>query len=161
MVCPQAIGWLTRERWAGRLLLDLNRPRDKFSYYMGALGTIGFIGIVCFYPTSNTILRALTMAGYFGGRTILDGRLEIREKGIVSRGRLLRWGNIELYEWISEVVGWGKPSPVALKVHVRRLLKALPPERIPVPSERREAVDAVLSRYLSDWPMAASGDIRD
>ena len=126
MVCPQAIGWLTRERRAGRLLLDLNRPRKKF-LYLWALPMIGFLCIACFARTANSILKALTVVGYCGGYLIIDGRLEIREKGIVSRGRLLRWGNIESYEWISEVVGWGKPSPVVLKVHVRRLLKALPP----------------------------------
>jgi hypothetical protein len=87
--------------------------------------------------------------------------LEIREQGIILSGHLLRWGNIESYEWTSQVVGWGKPTPVVLEVHVRHLLKALPPARIPIPAERREEVDAVLSRYLSDWPMAASGDILD
>jgi len=160
MVCPQAIGWLTRERRAGRLLLDLNRPRKKF-LYLWALPMIGFLCIACFARTANSILKALTVVGYCGGYLIIDGRLEIREKGIVSRGRLLRWGNIESYEWISEVVGWGKPSPVVLKVHVRRLLKALPPTKIPIPPEWREAADAVLSRYLSDWPRAASGSIPD
>ena len=37
---------------------------------------------------------------------------------------------------------------------MRRLLKALPPAKIPIPPERREEVDVVLSRYLSDWPTA-------
>jgi hypothetical protein len=82
---------------------------------------------------------------------IIGGRLEIREKGVVSRGKLLRWGNIESYEWTE--------GEQTIRFNVRRLLKAFPPVRISIPLAQREAVDAVLSRYLSDWPGAASGGI--
>jgi serine/threonine protein kinase len=152
--CPQAIGWLTRERRAGRLLLDLSQPRNKILGFLKALCMILFLLAAYLGPTSSSILWFLTAVAWSGSEMILDGRLEIREKGIVSKGKLLRWGNIESYEWISEVVGWVKPSPVVLKVHVRRLLKALPPTKIPIPPERREEVNAMLSRYLSDWPTA-------
>jgi hypothetical protein len=171
--CPQAIAWLARKRRAGRLLLDLNQPRNKLRWFLGVLCVILLLLVVYLAPTSRSTIYALVVAGYFGGRTIIDGRLEIREKGIVSRGKLLRWGNIESYEWTSDgednkefqVAADGSLAPVlpacVLEVHMRRLLKALPPSRILVPPERREAVDAVLSRYLSDWPRAASGGIPD
>ena len=161
MPFPQTIGWLTRERWAGRLLLDLNQPRQKISY-LSLITTLFFL-YMCFAPVAAKMRSIALVQVVWGGGSwlIIAGRLEIREKGIVRKGKLIRWGNIESYEWTSQVAGWGKPSPVVLKVHVRRLLKALPPARIPIPAERREEVDAVLSRYLSDWPMAASGDILD
>jgi hypothetical protein len=115
--------------------------------------------IACFGRPSFIIIAFAQLFIHVGW--FIVGRLEIREQGIILSGHLLRWGNIESYEWTSQVVGWGKPTPVVLKVHVRRLLKALPPARIPVPPERREAVDAVLSRYLSDWPGAASSGLPD
>ena len=68
-------------------------------------------------------------------------------------GKLLRWGNIESFEWADELRS--PPGLSVLKVHVRRLLKALPAIRILVPNDRREVVNAVLSRYLSDWPTSA------
>jgi serine/threonine protein kinase len=155
---PQAIRWLTRERWAGRLLLDLSPPRKKLLVYAWALALIAYgLLIIRFGPSLILIIPALAVLGSLGGQMIIDGRLEIREKGIVSRGKLLRWGNIESYEWTE--VEWEYDS--VLKVHMRRLLKALPPTKIPVQAKRREAVDAVLSRYLSDWPGAASGGIPD
>jgi hypothetical protein len=94
------------------------------------------------------------------GLWLLDGRLEIREQGIVNSGRLLRWGNIESYHWNLEqqprnpwlgLAYFPSQFPV-LEVRMRRLLKARPPVRMPVLPTRREAVDALLSRYLSDWP---------
>jgi hypothetical protein len=82
--------------------------------------------------------------------------LEIREQGILFAGRLLRWGNIESYEWTWESL----LSAVQPGLSVSEGACAAPAEsaasvaRMLVPPERREAVDAVLSRYLSDWPMA-------
>jgi hypothetical protein len=100
-------------------------------------------------PATLILLMVLVSFGSW-----LGCKLEIREQGIIRSGRLLRWGNIESYEWTWESFGWNQPDCSVLKVHVRRLLKALPPFRMLVPPERREAVDAVLSRYLSDWSMA-------
>jgi len=171
IVC-QAIAWLTRERWAGRLLVDLNQPRKKLSYLYPLFLTL-YLLFVCFNPVgARSTLSSLALIAYLENIWLTRGWLEIREQGIISSGKLFRWGSIESYEWTSEVVGWGKPSPVVLKVHLGRLLtfvlvdvrtlgKALPPARIPIPPGQREAVDAVLSRYLSDWPGAASGGIQD
>jgi len=151
MLCPPAIRWLRRERWAGRLLLDLSRPTKKWRYYLWALLTALFLLVCLTNPSSRQIYIPLTLAEFFGGAVlIIGGRLEIREQGIIFQGTLLRWGNIESYEWDFS----GRHSSIFLEIHLRRLLKALPPARIPVLPERRKAVDAVLSRYLSDWPTA-------
>jgi hypothetical protein len=37
---------------------------------------------------------------------------------------------------------------------MRRVLKALPPVEISIPPDKRDAVDALLSRQLSIWPEA-------
>jgi serine/threonine protein kinase len=152
-VCPQAIGWLKRERWAGRLLLDLSRPRKKWPYYLLALSML-LILLICLATSQPRGFYIPLLLAQFVGSSVLvfAGRLEIRQQGIVFAGSLLRWGNIEGYDWDFS----GHHPSILLKVHVRRLIKAMPPLSIPVPPERREAVDAVLSRYLSDWPAAGT-----
>ena len=153
-VCPQVIGWLRRERWAGRLLLDLSRPRKKLPYYLEALSML-LVLLICFVTSSPpSFYIPLFLAQFMlGAALVFAGRLEIRQQGIVFAGSLLRWGSIESYEWDFS----GRHRSILLKVHVRRLIKALPPLSIPVPPARRDAVDAVLSRYLADWPAAGNG----
>jgi serine/threonine protein kinase len=154
MGCPPAIRWLTRERWAGRVLLDLSQPTKKWRYYLWAGITILWL-LLCFTdPSKRGFYIPLTLAEFVGvASLIIGGRLEIREQGIIFLGKLLRWGNIESYEW-----DFGGRHPfIVLELRLRRLLKALPPTRIPIPPEQRNAVDAVLSRYLSDWPTAGNG----
>jgi hypothetical protein len=145
------IRWLTRERWAGRLLLDLSQPTKKWRYYLEALVVIISLCICVTAPAQRRTFIPLALAQFaFFGFLIIGGRLEIREQGIMFVGKLLRWGNIESYEWDFG----GHSRFIFLEIHLRRLLKALPPVRLSVPPEQREAVDAVLSRYLSDWPAA-------
>jgi serine/threonine protein kinase len=146
---PPAIRWLTRERWAGRLLRDLSQPTKKWRYYLEALVLILSLYICVTDRAQRHIFIPIAVAQFaFFSFLIIGGRLEIREQGIMFMGRLLRWGNIESYEWDFA----GRSRFIFLEVHLRRLLKALPPVRLPVPPDRREEVDAVLSRYLSDWP---------
>jgi serine/threonine protein kinase len=152
MVCPRAIGWLRRERWAGRLLLDLSRPTRKWHYYLWAMETTCMF-CVCFTSVGHTYIPLAVAQFVLGAFLILGGRLEIREQGILFTGKLLRWGNIESFEWADELRS--PPGLSIVKVHMRRLLKALPAARMLVPNDRREAVNAVLSRYLSDWPTSA------
>ena len=152
-VCPQAIGWLRRERWAGRLLLDLSRPRKKLPYYLLALSMLLILLICLATSQPRGFYIPLLLAQLVGSSVLIfAGRLEIRQQGIVFAGSLLRWGSIEGYDWDFS----GHHPSILLKVHLRRLIKAIPPLSIPVPPERREAVDAVLSRYLSDWPAAGN-----
>ena len=149
MACPPVIRWLTRERWVGRLLLDLSQPTKKWRYYLEALVLIISLYICVADPAQRRIFIPLVLLQVaFFSFLIIGGRLEIREQGIVFVVKLMRWGNIESYEWDFA----GRSRFIFLEIHLRRLLKALPPVRLPVPPEQREAVDAVLSRYLSDWP---------
>ena len=162
-MCMQAIGWFARKRWAGRLVLDLSRPWSRTDL----IGTVSWllsllIGLhlgASGWNVSTLILWFVVLAApYF------NYRLEIREQGIAHAGKLLRWGNIESCEWSPErrEVRFGLRHATTvefliLKVHMRRLLKALPSRKILVPASQREAVEAMLSRYLSDWPTTANG----
>jgi serine/threonine protein kinase len=157
--------WLARQRWAGRLLLDLSRPRSRGT--RGGLLANGLLLVILsvdFYRSGKPDLDAglglliiFQIAGWF-----LDGRLEVRDQGIVHEGKLLRWGNIESYEWTSEEreIHFGLLHRRAvyfpvLHLNLRRLLKALPPAKIAVPPEKRETLETLLSRYLSAWPAEA------
>jgi hypothetical protein len=154
---PPAIRWLTRGRWAGRLLLDLSQPTRKWRYYLEILVLILSLYICVTDPAQRRIFISIAVAQFaFFSFLIVGGRLEIREQGIMFKGRLLRWGNIESYEWDFA----GRSRSIFLEVHLRRLLKALPPVRLPVPPDRRERVDALLSRYLSDWPAGGEPSAR-
>jgi len=82
--------------------------------------------------------------------------LEIREQGIVSGFKLLRWGNIEAYELTSPSRYSAPPNSAILTVRLRHVLKALPPKRLRVPLEKRSEIEVLLSRYLSDWPTNAA-----
>jgi serine/threonine protein kinase len=145
-------GWLARKRWAGRLLLELSVWRMSYVAYFGmAMAAYYTLGLICgwfsFQPSDPAWFRfTLPITFYFWP---LQGQLEIREQGIIRNGKLLRWGNIESYEWASS-----RLAPLFLKIRLRRLLKALPPVEIKVSPKQHPAVDALLCRYLSDWPTA-------
>lgn len=144
-------GWLARNRWAGRLLLDLSVPRmGKMAYFGMASAAYYTVALICgwfhFQPSDPVWYRFTFPIFYFWP---LAGQLEIREQGIIRNGKLLRWGNMESYEWTSK-----RLCALCLKIRLRRLLKALPPVEIKVSPMQRPAVDALLCRYLSDWPTA-------
>ena len=84
----------------------------------------------------------------------------MRDRGLIHRGRLISWLNIEGYEWETSaepgelVVFTMRPSKAVLRLHVSRLFSILPQPRIRVPAERQEELEAILKRHLSDWPQS-------
>ena len=84
----------------------------------------------------------------------LSESLEIRGRGIVYAGALYEWERIEWREWSD------KPIPRAHHLRSKDCLKLrlcggihfIPFARVFVPPHRREEVDAIMSRYLSEWP---------
>jgi serine/threonine protein kinase len=95
-VTKMVVGWMARRRWAGRLLLDLSRPRSR----EGTLGlwSGGLLLVICclgFYrsgtPRIVNLLNAVMVVAIIFQIPVwfLDGRLEVREQGIVPAGKLL------------------------------------------------------------------------
>jgi hypothetical protein len=78
MLCPLVIGWLARERWAGRLLLDV-------------LALCLILSILWRGPSPSSALppTLLFMVLVSLGNWI-SRKLEIREQGIIRSGRLPR-----------------------------------------------------------------------
>jgi hypothetical protein len=169
--------WFSRKRLGGRLLLSLSPLSNR----RGSLSTILFgtrvnwyawLGIYLmlgyawsqiaewktFDPTQPVWTRVVKLIGALWILFYVDplppNFVEIREQGIFNKGRLLRWGNIESYEWHTDTTIWGTAHET-LKIRQRRVLKAMPPVRLYVRFEMRTEVNALLSRYLSDWPSAA------
>jgi hypothetical protein len=86
--------------------------------------------------------------------------LEVRDRGLLYRGRLISWLNIERYEWESSfepgelVVFSMRTEKPVLRLHVSRLFSILPSPRIRVSKEHKEELEAILKRHLSDWPQS-------
>lgn len=84
----------------------------------------------------------------------------MRDRGLLYRGRLISWLNIERYEWKASakpgelVVLSMRPAKHVLRLHVSRLFSILPSPRIPIPKEYQEELEAILKRHLSDWPQS-------
>ena len=82
--------------------------------------------------------------------------LEIRDRGILFRGRLISWLNIERYEWQSANLEPALLLPKGankelLCLYVARRFKFLPPVRIHI-ERSKEELEAILKRHLSAWP---------
>jgi hypothetical protein len=82
------------------------------------------------------------------GLWALTGRCEFRHAGLVTTTSFYRWSNIASYDWSEKT---GKDSAVlTLNLHGRHPL--LPTPKIMVPSPKKPEVEAVMTRFLSEWP---------
>jgi serine/threonine protein kinase len=166
--------WMSRDRWSGPLILDLSQPRDQSGILIVTLLGVSAVGpiiykIVRHEPIGvNDVGFALMWIFLLLTKLVVESRLEIRERGIVNMGRLWRWVDIESYEWEAELrhhlfLQLAPGSLTVLKLNVRRKLAFLPPVRLRVPRHRVQEVGALMSRYLSDWPVltAVSSVLRE
>lgn len=161
IIIRQTIGWLGRRRSAGALVLDLtNSAIHKVWVLLVA------VLLIPLEVLRNHGVFAYYFLGYLaaGLAVFLNGRLEIRARGIVYSGSLYPWERIESYEWRQDpqterlsLISLGLTKSVwrsenMLKLRLRRSIQFLPPARIPIPEGRREEVEAIMKRYLSEWP---------
>jgi serine/threonine protein kinase len=144
------VRWPFRERWAGRLLVDLRRPRAIWMYGMLAFLLIS-IGNAAFAGWGR--LRW----SYFAGApqviamcvwvSVLQPRLEIRERGIVAMGKLIPWRRIDGRKWDD-----AKEQTVVLRLICNGFLSVYPYVPLVVPANAKDAAEAALQRYLGEWP---------
>jgi serine/threonine protein kinase len=163
IIFRQVAGWFGRRRSAGNFILDLSELAPFLSLLCFANIVVGVIELwrqpsAWYYPL-----------GYVSAGMVafLHGKLEIRVGGIMYAGSLYAWENIERYEWEMEFkekqyglisLGLTKSTQVpkeTIRLHLRRSIQFLPPVRIPMPNGRREDMEALLKRYLSEWPSGA------
>ncbi len=74
-------------------------------------------------------------------------RIEIRERGVVTRRGLLRWRRVGSYTW--EHAGTGL---ALLTLHMRSSLPLFRRRRILIDADRRPEADAMLSKQFAEWP---------
>jgi serine/threonine protein kinase len=165
MIIRQAIGWVGRRRFAGALLLDLTSSLRTGSVPI----PLGIVVVACYAIIFIKLHQpAYYLLGYLSGSLtiLLKGRVEIRARGVVHCGSLYSWERIESYEWKTGRAQWEggakmitlgltkdvpRPDDI-LVLRLRRTVQFLPPARVPIPYERRDEVDSIMQRYLSEWP---------
>jgi hypothetical protein len=147
--------WLLRGRWGGSRMLDASSGRSRL---FGVLAITGgaYIHIKVSWLAATGGLPPNPAPGLFF--LILDtllwvflwalsGRLEFRQHGILTAVGFYRWPNIESYEWCEAETG-----RMILQLKLRRRHPILPPVRIKVPAAKTAEVEAIMSRFLSEWP---------
>jgi serine/threonine protein kinase len=147
------IRWPFRERWWGRLLVDLRRPRPLWFYALALLAAGGAVMAFRERVATGTPWRNLAgvaqVAVLSGWMFALYPRTEIRERGIVNNGQLIPWGRVEGHSWDD---ARGKAALLRLSVGGwRRMFCGVNP--VIVPLHLKEQADAAIRQYLREWPV--------
>jgi len=164
-------GWVSRARWAGSLVYSI-RILDRPIWAAPALLWVNCMSILKdLMPHSQksgtrgidvylgfSLLALIGVLSLYALIVLPD--LEVRDRGLLYRGRLISWLNIERYEWEGSfepgelVVFSMRTEKPVLRLHVSRLFSILPSPRIRVSKEHKEELEAILKRHLSDWPQS-------
>lgn len=145
--------WPVRERWWGRLLLDLRRPRPVWVRALAALAIV--VGVMAFWekggfaePSPRKLAGAAQAVALAGWMFALYSRPEIRERGIVASGHLIPWNRIEGHWWDDT-----RGKALILRLNVggwRRFFCSSNP--VIVPAHLKDQVESLVQRYLREWP---------
>jgi hypothetical protein len=155
--------WIFRARWAGSLVSSIQTvsPPLWWTPTCSAINLLPKLGtgstVDRYFAGSVVALAVLTTIFNFA---VLP-RLEVRDRGLFFRGRLISWLNIESYQWEAAggtgemiVFSMRRPENTVLRLRVSRLFSFLPSPRIRVAAERQDELEAILKRHLSEWPQA-------
>jgi hypothetical protein len=147
---------MVRKRWAGSPVLDAS-SRRRWIFVI--------IPLAMSLPSLDNILRLLRTAGLRDAAVpeavswiisllpwaflyAFSGRLEFRQSGILTASGFYRWTHIESHRWIEAP---GKKR-VVLTLKLRGRHPLLPTPKISVPHPKKHEVEAVMARFLSEWP---------
>jgi serine/threonine protein kinase len=158
LTTPFAIGlarWPLRARWAGRLLRDITPPKTRGDAYRDVslfafLPAIGLASMIWkFHDPKVVPLGAFTIcAALFAGWGIFCcGRMELRDRGIMYHGAMLRWSSVESYAWQNT-----GGELVMLKMRKRGVLPFGSTLRLSLPAAEKDPTDAILKSQLAEWP---------
>ena len=169
-ICALLFPWFVRTRWAGSLVASI-----RLDHGQRAIGVLFLVLTLNCWSALNSLQRDINKSEpdlYIGVVFLLMVAvlvvyvwkvvpiLEVRDRGLLYRGQLISWLNIERYEWESsaepgELLALNlRPDKSVLRLHVSRLFSIFPPTRITVPNERKEELEAILRRHLSEWPQS-------
>jgi hypothetical protein len=162
--------WFFRQRWAGSLVLSM-KTTDQVVMTLFVLASNGLNGTNLLFreghqkgATHALELYAgvawLTLIVILGACLLVFFRkIEVRDRGILHRGRLISWLNIESYEWEASAMpgeltslSIARPRKAVLRLHVARRFTFLATPRIRIGEGDREQLEMILNRHLSAWP---------
>ena len=136
VLCLLSVLFTIRRRYGS--LLELGRlPGTKWASYLAAGCAVFAILLSPMLSTSYTLLAVIFLSQAVS-------RLLIVEDGIWVYYNLLKWQDIESYEWQND-------STLVLKSHPKRRFLILPVASqhvLPIPAGQREAVSQLLEQYL-------------
>jgi serine/threonine protein kinase len=152
--------WPWRDQWAGPLLVDARRPRSAQSIVL-LIGMLVCVVLLVRLDVSAWMaghFNAIATRGWFGEISYLIlltvfavyrywfwTRIEVRGKGLLVYGRFLRWDQFEGHGWAG-----GERGLSVLRIRLRRPWWR--GSEIPIPEEKKEAVEAILEQQLGEWP---------
>jgi serine/threonine protein kinase len=146
--------WLGRSRWGGNLILNASTRRNEWLGLVAILATadlpvrvwwLAAKGELPRNPAEGLLFRTID-ALLWVLMFVLSGRVELRQSGIVTAVGFYGWSNIESYSWSEN-----RPEYSVLDLRLRRR-HLLPSTRIRVAKSRRSEVEAIMVRFLSEWP---------
>jgi hypothetical protein len=160
--------WMFRERWAGSLVLSM-RTTDQVVMTLVALASNGLTGVNLLFREGHrqTTPHGLSFSAGVAWLTLIAvlsacslvffRKIEVRDRGILHRGRLISWLNIERYEWEPmpgelTSLSIARPQKAVLRLHVARRFTFLATPRIRIGEGDREQLEMILNRHLSAWP---------
>jgi serine/threonine protein kinase len=162
--------WMLRERWAGSLVLSM-RTTDQVVMTLFVLASNGLNGVNLLFREGHSQAAPHGLSFYAGVAwltliavlwaclLVFFQKIEVRDRGILHRGRLISWLNIERYEWEPSAMpgelttlSIARPQKAVLRLHVARRFTFLATPRIRISEGDREQLEMILNRHLSAWP---------
>jgi hypothetical protein len=156
-----------RERWAGSLVLSM-RTTDQLGVSLCVLAWNG-LNLVNLHFLREGHTQGLSFSADVAWLTLIAvlwacllvffRKIEVRDRGILHRGRLISWLNIERYEWEPSAMpgdltslSIARPQKAVLRLYVARRFTFLATPRIRIGEGDREQLEMILNRHLSAWP---------
>ncbi len=144
------VGWIFRNRRAGELLLDASRnlPYGKIIYWLVLLG-LSLSAFIYLQPhrLDYGITQAIILNFYLLTNRLTEGKLELRERGLVHAGTLIPWDQIRSWAWDTRLGGM-----VVLNINRRRreLVPLWLPVRLHVDVSQEDAIERVMNEHVSE-----------
>jgi hypothetical protein len=139
--------WIGRSRWGGGLVFNASYGHNK---WLGTAVGIVLAGEICKYLwladriAFGEIVYLLLLIALWA----LSGRCEFRQAGLMTAASFYRWPNIASYSWSQDT----RTRRAVLTLNLRGRHPLLPSPKIVVPQPKKPEVEAVMTRFLSEWP---------
>jgi serine/threonine protein kinase len=142
--------WPFRGRWAGPLLVEATRPTPRLIFLFNtAIAAYSIFLAALAFRWGDLSLGYVPVAGvpFVAYRFWIWGKVEMRVRGLLGHGHLVRWHKIQSYAWEST-----DPGIAILRLQVMTRFHRAVHVSFPVTTQSKDAIAAVLEEHLSEWP---------